>query len=261
MKLKPTNLLALVLLLAGFAFACKKNDATSSNSSSTTTTTTSIGANVPDVYKKIYGATSITSDGTYITIKTTSLPDHKSPYYKNTQWAATMYEAYNGTNTLWSQNPNTITENDITYKIPLNPVVATTHSTTPLGAMGVAVNGIPLFNQYAAGGVALTGEVNSFDQYGGHPQQTGMYHYHVEPTYITANKGEDALIGFLLDGFPVYGPVEGGKTLTNADLDVYHGHFGVTADYPNGIYHYHITSAAPYINGNGFYGTAGTVSQ
>ncbi|CAF1658260.1 unnamed protein product [Didymodactylos carnosus] len=46
--------------------------------------------------------------------------------------------------------------------------------------------------------------------------------------------------------------------LVSSDLDTYHGHTGVTADYPNGIYHYHITADAPYINGSGFYGTKGT---
>ena len=35
---------------------------------------------VPEVYTKIYGATSITSDGTFITIKTNGTPDHKSPF-------------------------------------------------------------------------------------------------------------------------------------------------------------------------------------
>jgi len=251
-------MLITVLLISGF-IACKKTSDTSTSTGTTTTTT--IGTGVPDVYKKIYGATSITVEGSYIVIKATSLPDHKSPYYQNTQWASTKYEAYNGTNTLWNQNPNVIAEADCTYKIPMNPTVATTHAATPMGAMGVALNGVPIFNQYAAGGAALTGEINSFDQYDGHPQQQGMYHYHAEPYYLTTAKGKDALIGFLLDGFPVYGPTEGGKTIANSDLDVYHGHTGVTADYPNGIYHYHITNAAPYINGNGFYGTAGTVSQ
>ena len=65
----------------------------------------------------------------------------------------------------------------------------------------------------------------------------------------------------MLDGFPVYGPEENGRRVTNADLDAYHGHVGPTADYPNGIYHYHITDEDPYINGSGFFGTAGTVSQ
>jgi hypothetical protein len=69
------------------------------------------------------------------------------------------------------------------------------------------------------------------------------------------------LLGFLLDGFPVYGPLENSITITNADLDAYHGHTHATADFPNGIYHYHFTAAAPYLNGSGFKGTAGTVTQ
>ncbi|MFM7852722.1 MAG: YHYH protein [Flammeovirgaceae bacterium] len=89
----------------------------------------------------------------------------------------------------------------------------------------------------------------------------GGYHYHVEPLYLTTANGKSALLGFLLDGFPVYGPNENGKTITNTDLDAYHGHTGVTTEYPNGIYHYHITSADPYINGSGYYGVPGTVSQ
>ena len=244
------------LLLFVAIAACKKDSTSKTGSTGTASTTT-----IPAVYKKIYGATDMYIEGDYLVIKANSLPDHKSPYYQNTQWAATMYQAYNGTNPDWSQNPNSIGEVDVTYKIPLNPTEATDHQETPLGPMGVAINGVPFFDQYAAMRTALTSEANSFDQYGGHPQQQNQYHYHVEPTYLTAAKGEDALMGFLLDGFPVYGPVENGQTITNADLDQYHGHFGVTADYPKGIYHYHITAADPYINGNGFYGTPGTVSQ
>jgi hypothetical protein len=169
-----------------------------------------------------------------------------------------MYAADN--NPSFRINPSRIAQQSLTFRIPLNPVKASSAQATPMGPMGVAVNGIPFFNQYAAGGSPLSSEIVSFDQYGGHPQQQGQYHYHVEPAYITANKGKDALLGFLLDGFPVYGPTENGKTISSSDLDVYHGHFGVTADYPNGIYHYHTTAAAPYINGSGFYGTAGTVT-
>lgn len=141
----------------------------------------------------------------------------------------------------------------------MNPVAATTHASTPLGAIGVAINGVPLFNQYAGPNQPLTDEITSFDQYWGHPTGTSIYHYHAEPTYLTATKGKEALMGFLLDGFPVYGPEENGAAVTG--LDVYHGHTGATVDYPNGIYHYHITNDDPYINGNGFYGTAGTVSN
>ena len=248
----------LVFLLIVAIFSCKKEDTIVS----TTTTTTSTNSTVDlTIYKKLYGATSVTSEGDFVVIKSIGLPDHKTPYYKGTKWESTLYEVYNGTNTKFNQNPNTIAEQTLTFKIPANPKEAVTKSATPLGPIGISLNGVCFFNQYAAQRAALTDEINSFDQYNGHPQQQGQYHYHVEPTYLTKLKGKDALLGFLLDGFPVYGPLENGKTLTDSDLDVYHGHTSITTDYPKGIYHYHITAEAPYLNGNGFFGTAGTVSQ
>lgn len=250
------NILNFVLLLSftTLLIGCKKEEATNP-----TTTTT---VEVPAVYKKIYGASAITVEGDFIVIKCDGRPDHKSPYYQNTAWSATMYEAYNGTNPNWMQNPNKIAAFNYTFKIPRNPTVDAAHSATPLGVMGVSLNGVPFFNQYAGpNNQPLTNEINSFDQYNGHPQQQGAYHYHIEPNFLTNSKGKDALLGFLLDGFPVYGPMENGAAVNEASLDVYHGHTHATADYPNGIYHYHVTANAPYINGNGFYGKAGTVSQ
>ncbi len=214
------------------------------------------------VYQKIYGASDIYVEGDFVVIKTTGIPDHKSPYYLDTEWEGTLYEAYNGNNTQFHLNPNRISEADITYKIPLNPAEADDHSATPLGSIGISLNGVAFYNQYAGpNNQALTNEINSFDQYNGHPQQQGEYHYHLEPYHLTDQVGEEGLLGFLLDGFPVYGPRENGDLLDNDDLDEYHGHFHTTDDYPDGIYHYHITDADPYINGNGFYGTPGTVTQ
>jgi hypothetical protein len=219
------------------------------------------GPTLPAVYSKIYGATSITFDGTWVTIKCNALPDHKSAYYAV---GNPLREAFSGTTFggfTFAQNPNVIASQNITLKIPVNPAVAATHAATPMGVIGVALNGIPLFNQYAAGGSPLSGEITSFDQWWGHPQMSGMYHYHVEPLYLTTVKAtKSSLMGFLLDGFPVYGPQETDGSAP-AGLDAYHGHTHVTADYPGGIYHYHFTAAAPYLNGNGFYGTAGTVTQ
>lgn len=255
MKKFKTSILV-CLGIAIFQTSCSSSDSSSDDSSNT--------FEVPAVYKKIYGATSITSDGTYIYIKTKNLPDHKSPYYATTN---ALYEAYSGTTfggTTFAKNPNSIVEQTATLKIPLNPTVAATHAATPLGAMGIALNGVALFNQYAGpNNQALTSEIASFDKYYGHPQQQGVYHYHVEPLYLTTVKStKSGLMGFLLDGFPVYGPKEeSGATVTNAILDVYHGHTHATVDYPNGIYHYHFTDEAPYLNGNGFYGTPGTISQ
>jgi hypothetical protein len=85
----------------------------------------------------------------------------------------------------------------------------------------------------------------------------------VEPLYLTTVKStKSGLMGFLLDGFPVYGPnEENGTVVTDSMLDAYHGHSHPTADFPNGIYHYHVMNTDPYINGSGFYGNAGTVTQ
>jgi hypothetical protein len=244
--------------------SCSKDSSTTSTSNSNGNTPTNpvVSNTVPDVYKKIYGASSITSDGTYITIKSIGLPDHKSPYYATTN---ALYEAYTGTTfggNIFQKNPNSIAEKAYTFKIPLDPKVASTHAATPLGAIGVSLNGVPFYNQYAGPNQPLTNEIVSFDRYYGHPAPSNAYHYHVEPLYLTTVKvTKSALLGFLLDGFPVYGPEENGATIDNTKLDAYHGHVSVTADFPNGLYHYHITSTDPYLNGSGYYGTPGTISQ
>ena len=121
-----------------------------------------------------------------------------------------------------------------------------------------------MFNQYAGpNNQPLTNEINSFDKYYGHPTGSSIYHYHVEPIYLTTvTSSKSGLLGFLLDGFPVYGPEEeNGTTVTSSHLDVFHGHNHSTVDFPNGTYHYHFTADAPYLNGNGYYGTPGTVTQ
>lgn len=197
--------------------------------------------------------------GDYVYIYTTGVPDHKSPYFLDTDLEDTMYEGYAADG--FRLNPNRIAALNYEFRIPLYPTVTSQNEATPMGPMGFAINGVPFYNQYAAGGVDLTNEFFSFDKYNGHPARLGNYHYHIEPVYLTEKKGEDALVGILLDGFPVYGPLENEDTITSDDLDEFHGHFGVTIDFPEGIYHYHTTADAPYINGNGFYGVPGTVSN
>jgi hypothetical protein len=251
----PSKSIALLFFIGVSLFSCSKKTSTSG-------TTTPVSLTVPDVYKKIYGASSITNDGNYITIKTNGSPDHKSIYYPS---GNALYEDFSGTTfggSNFVKNPNSILAQSYTFKIPANPAEASSKQATPLGPIGVALNGVPFFNQYAGPNQPLTNEVVSFDRYWGHPAPGGMYHYHVEPLFLTTVKfTKSELLGFLLDGFPVYGPMENGIAITNAALDAYHGHKSATADFPNGIYHYHITSTDPYINGNGFFGNPGTISR
>lgn len=257
--LKSIGFSILVSGLVASCAGCKKETVKTTSSGSSTTT---IGSNVPAIYAKLYGASSITSDGTYVTIKTNGLPDHKSCYWPTSN---ALYQAFSGTTfggATFSSNNNPIASQSLTFKIPINPAVTSSHTATPFGPIGVAINGVPFYNQYAAMYAALTTETHTLDQYWGHAQFTGQYHYHVEPIYLTQTKlTRSSLLGFLLDGFPVYGPEENGKVLTSSDLDTYHGHTTATADYPNGVYHYHFTMDYPYLNGSGFYGTEGTVSQ
>jgi hypothetical protein len=203
-------------------------------------------------------AVSYSVSGNTVTFTTTDLPNHTSPYWDTSH---PLYEAYNGTNSNWSQNPNSIGEQNITFRMTLHPAEATNKSATPLGPIGISRNGVVFFNQYAGpNNQPLTNEINSFDQWLGHPAGT-QYHYHIEPSFLTDNFGKDAFLGLLSDGFPVYGPEENGGTIISSNLDDYHGHTHETADFPDGIYHYHITADAPYLNGNGFFGTAGTITR
>ena len=189
---------------------------------------------------------------------TDDLPDHTSPYWEESN---PLYDNYRGSNPDFNLNPNRILSQNITFSVPLFPSEASNHSPTPLGAMGISRNGVVFYNQYAGPDVPLTREINSFDQWLGHPQRLGAYHYHIEPKYLTDQFGQDAFLGILADGFPVYGPIENGEILSSSDLDLYHGHISPTNDFPEGIYHYHVTSDDPYINGSGFYGTPGNISN
>ncbi len=231
---------------------------TDNNDSTTDTGNQNNETGLPPGYEQFIDDVEVYLDGNFIVVKANGVPDHGSPYFDQSD---ERYEEYNGDNSRFHLNPNRIREQNLTFRIPRNPVEDPNHSATPMGPIGISVNGVPFYNQYAAGNSPLTNEINSFDHYNGHPQMSGGYHYHIEPLYLTATRGQDALLGFLLDGFPVYGPEENGNVVTNDDLDDYHGHFGPTAEYPDGIYHYHITSADPYLNGAGFYGAKGTVTQ
>ena len=196
---------------------------------------------------------------TTITITSTNEPDHKSMYYDTSN---PLFEAYSEPeNEDFYKNPNKITAMNYTFTLPRFPQAATNNEDTPFGPMGVSINSVVFYNQQAAPGDDILEELNTFDQYEGHPTNTGSYHYHIEPTWLTEIKGDSTFLGLLLDGFPVYGPVESGVTLTNDDLDDYHGHTSVTAHFPEGIYHYHITADLPWINGGEFYGVAGKVTQ
>lgn len=239
----------MLTFVALFGLHCNDSNPTSSTGATGSTggTTTSL----PSAFNHFVDAVTVSVQGANVVLEAEGIPNHTSPYWGS---GHALYEAPHSGMVV---NPNNITSQSLTFTIPLQPAVAPTISATSLGPVGIAINGVVLYNQFAAGNAPLTNEIMSFDRRNGHPQNFGQYHYHIEPLFITDNGSE--LIGFMLDGFPVYGQKDQNGSIP-ADLDAAHGHTGVTHDYPDGTYHYHITPEAPYIS-DGYRGSPGTVTQ
>jgi hypothetical protein len=156
-----------------------------------------------------------------------------------------------------SGNPNTIRVQEFTFRLPLEPRRADAVTRLPMGPIGVALNGVVFFNPFEQGGMnAVEGYSEVWlDSCCGHPQQTGVYHYHKYPTCVKSPFPDDGrrhspVIGFAFDGFPIHGPYESegvmAKDLTGDHaLDVCNGH----EDSDRG-YHYHVTPGRfPYVIG------------
>lgn len=126
--------------------------------------------------------------------------------------------------------------------------------TTIDAALGVAVNGVPIYdyssqgelnvNQYDAKHDTL--KLGQLDNCGGHAGRGDDYHYHVAPTCMIdtmKNQSSDAIIGWAYDGYPLYGNKNpDGSTIAKNELDVCNGQ----SDSKFG-YRYHTSKNAPYI--------------
>lgn len=148
--------------------------------------------------KKFGTKTSMTISKDKRVLKTNSLPNHKTGVFPN------------------PGNPNTISEQNLTYTFPLNPVL--TGKARWAREFGVAVNGIKFEPETAERFECETGEVYrieakeglldfGLDQSNAHVQPTGAYHYHGVPIelIVMLDKGDDLiLIGYANDGFPLY---------------------------------------------------------
>jgi YHYH protein len=151
----------------------------------------------------------------------------------------------------YDRNPNSISAQEITATLPATPTAAEAPSCVR-GEVGIAVNGVPIFDGFDAGGRdAVAWEVQ--DSCHGHPQMSGVYHYHdVSPCLDESTEGHSSLVGYAWDGFGIYGPRgEAGVSLRNEDLDECHGHThtiewdGASVE----MYHYHATAQFPYTVG------------
>jgi len=219
---------------------------------------------ITDVVKsKFTSAVTISTSGSgkksSITIKSNGLPDHKTPY-----WGAgnALYEDFPSGH---APNVNTsMTSQTYSMTIPAMPDESSSKEETSLGEIGMALNGVAIYNDREGGNVALeSNTLTTFDNAGAHPAPGKKYHYHTTGKYTSVDDAR--LIGFLRDGFPIYGRKD--TTGVYPTLDNYGGHTGPTQDFPNGIYHYH-ASNINYLNtgyyilkAGSYYGTKGTFTN
>ena len=162
----------------------------------------------------------------------------------------------------YDRNPNSIYAQSVSYSLPRHPKAASSAGCLPMGAIGIAKNGVAIFNALDAGDRdAVAHEVQ--DSCGGHPQMNGIYHYHDIPSCLTRGEPKNrasGLVGWALDGYPIFGPRgHGGKLLTDEDLDACHGR--TSKVFYEGrwqrMYHYNATLEYPYTLGC-FHGTPQT---
>jgi hypothetical protein len=240
-------------LLIGLG-ACNKSSTTSdSPATQGTVDITSV------VQAKYTGSATVTVSGTSIVIRSNGLPDHKTPY-----WGVgnALYEAFppghaaNVNNTMIAQN--------YAMTISAKPGAAASNEATSLGSIGMSLNGVPIFNDREGGNIPLDAmTVLTFDYSGAHPAPGKDYHYHTTGRYTSQDDAK--LIGFLRDGFPIYGRKD--TTGVYPTLDAFGGHTGPTQDFTGGIYHYH-ASNVNYLNtgyyvlkAGSYYGTKGAFTQ
>ncbi len=187
----------------------------------------------------------LSHDDRFLIIESQGYPNHPTAVFPN------------------SRNPNSIRVQSMKFRLPLEPKLADKITRLPMGPIGTALNGVVFFNPFEMEGMnAVEGYSEVWlDSCCGHPQQSGVYHYHKYPSCVKSPFSDDGkqhspIIGFAWDGFPLYGPYEASgkkaKDLTGERaLDVCNGH----KDEQRG-YHYHVTLGRfPYILG----GYAGVV--
>ncbi|MEM7192986.1 MAG: YHYH protein, partial [Pseudomonadota bacterium] len=162
----------------------------------------------------------------------------------NAQWPVS--QAYAGSNA---------------FSIPRIPRLADRATLTVKNAAGVAANGVPIFFPHAPGREGkdscidfsgLEGLVTNpdclrdpvaageMDNCGGHTGRGGDYHYHGKPTCLRDVLPAGSVLGYMLDGFPIYdGPLPGSTAYAPCG-----GYIS-----PEGQIHYAFTNSYPYVTG------------
>ena len=147
----------------------------------------------------------------------------------------------------YDRNPNAITAHRVSFTLPI-PHRAAQPGCLTGGPVGYAVNGVAIFDALdAENRDALAHEI--LDHCDGHPERTGIYHYHSIPACLTNSvPGSGAkVVGWMLDGYPIVSEAH----ITDAGLDACHGHTSTIRLFGRSVrtYHYDATAEYPYTIG------------
>ncbi len=130
-------------------------------------------------------------DGTvdYMVVVSSNTPEHESSYfeeghdhYEDYDYNTNVhkYDESHDDQAAHSADNNKIETQNLVMRIPINPKKAESPTKTSFATIGLAINGVSFFNENAAPGDDITNELFTFDQCSGHPQQQGVYHYHIQ---------------------------------------------------------------------------------
>lgn len=233
---------AIVGFIALSVVSCKKDEDTSAPA----TTTTRVGTPLSAFDEFNTDAVTISFDGDEVTIVSTGLPNHTSPYWADTD-PLYIPQTFGDHTT-----PGNIVEGSFTVTLPLYPELAVTSSATGLGPIGIAVSGPPIFNDEEGPNRPFDEPTATGLDYAGAHNGPGGYHYHLEaanvPENTTLSYDDEKLVGIMADGFLIYGRKCNANGDHPTDLDESGGHTSSTQHSgEEEFYHYHIINEF-YIN-------------
>jgi hypothetical protein len=187
-----------------------------------------------------FGTATVSCDGSYAYVSSEGIATHS------------MMDGITATNLQVPVKQNFLGANG--WKIPLSPAIAGTPTTVLDGPVGVAINGVPIFNPCKQGGCALPGGgdtkvLGELDNCNGHAGRADDYHYHAAPTCLmsgqSASYWDTHPIGWALDGFAIFGFNDANGSTAQRD-NVCGGNTLSNSNAPAG-YSYHVTNASPYV--------------
>lgn len=188
-------------------------------------------------------AVTVSFDSDEIMIVSNALPNHTSPYWSSNNALYVDPIIANED----EMSPGAIQEGSYSLTVSAAPNFATNTTETGLGAIGISVSGVPIFNGSEGPTDVTEGVASGFDWAGGHSGPTG-YHYHTEAQNVGEDSpltiDDDKLLGIMSDGFLIYGRKCDSTGDYPTDGDESNGHFSTTQHSTEEFYHYHIVNEA-----------------